>query len=286
MTAAKKKEESKNLPAEQPKGGAVAAYDYGQDAGAGFEQVKATDLAVPFINVVQALSKIVEEGGATAGQLFNTVTGEFIEGDVGVAFVPCHKEEAFVEWVPREKGGGFVGLHAPDSEVVKKAIETNGGKRFGDLKVGENDLIETHYVYGLVLDEEGNPDGFAVVAFTSTKIKVFRNWLTAMYTLKGKPPMFANRARIKTVKQKSKQHTFYNLKIEPLKGSWGDSLINPQTEAALLTAARDFQQMVVSGLARAAFETQDGSDATAKGDDNAAGNAGQSATAAGGKAHF
>jgi hypothetical protein len=262
-----KKKEQSNEVVVQKTGGVVATYDYGKMAGEGFEEVKGTDLAIPFVNVIQPLSKAVEDSGATAGQLFNTVTGELIDGEEGINFIPCHKELAFVEWIPRDKGGGFVGLHAEDSEIVKAAIEANGGKRIGKLKVGENDLIETHYVYGLILNKDGTQqDGFAVIAFTSTKIKVFRNWLTAMYTIKGRPPMFANRATIKTIKQKNKIHTFYNLKIDPLKETWGASLINPATEANLLQAAQDFKGMVTSGLARAAFDTQDATDATSSGE--------------------
>lgn len=261
MTATKKKDESKELTQAQT-GGAVAAYNYGDDAGAGMETVKGEDLAIPFLNVVQTNSKAVEEASAKGGQLFNTVTGELIEGDAGVVFIPCYKQELFVEWVPRDNGGGFVGVHAPESEVVKKALEAVGGNKFTDLKVGSNDLIETHYVYGLVLNNEGTEvDSFAVIAFTSTKIKVWKGWLTSMYMLKGKPPIFANRARIKTVKQKKDNYSFYNLKVEPLKSTWLESLINPVTESVLIEAAKTFKQQIESGVAKVNFAQQDSADA-------------------------
>lgn len=248
-------------------GGALAVvHDYGDMAGQGFEGTSAKDLSIPFINVLQPMSKALEEkDGAAAGQLFNTVTGELIDGEAGITFLPCHKELAFVEWVPLDDGGGFVGIHAPDSDVVKQAIAANDGKRFGALKVGSNELVETHYVYGLLLNEDGTEtQSFAVIAFTSTKIKPCRDWFTSMYTIKGQPPLFANRAKIKTVKQKNKAHTFYNLKIEPLKDKWTTSLINPATEGNLLQEAKAFKEMVVSGMAKAAFDQQDATDATAK----------------------
>jgi len=248
-----------------PKGGAVAAYDYGADAGAGFEGTSGADLSIPFISILQSNSPQVEEDGDRykPGQMVNTVTGDIIEGDVskqapGQAFLPVHKETAYVEWVPRDKGGGFVGLHDPNGDVVKAAIAANGGSRIGKLMLDNgNELIETHYIYGLLLDEAGETTtGFAVVSFTSTKIKPYRDFTTAMYTLKGRPPMFANRAVLKTVKQKNEKGSFFNFKIEPLKGSWAESLINPGTEAALLEEAKGFRDMVTSGMARAAFETQ------------------------------
>jgi hypothetical protein len=256
------------------KGGAVAAYDYGQDAGAGFEGTTGKDLSVPFLGILQSNSPQIEEKdppGAESGMLFNTVTRELNSGETGVVFLPCHKEMAFVEWVPRSKGGGFVALHDPNGEVVAKAIEDNDGNRIGKLKVGENELAETHYVYGLLLNDEGTEaTGFAVISFTSTKIKPYRDWITAMYTLKGKPPMFANRGRIRTVKQKNEHGTFFNFRIDPFAETWRESLINPAISADLLTEARDFREMVTSGMARAAFETErstgDGGAASTDGD--------------------
>jgi hypothetical protein len=119
--------------------------------------------------------------------------------------------------------------------------------------------VETHYVYGLVLDDEGKATvGFAVVSFSSTKIKPFRDWFTAMYMLKGKPPMFANRAKIKSVKQTNKKgQNFFNFQIDPLGVDWTSALINPTDEKALLEAGKNFRDMVVSGAAKAAFETQE-----------------------------
>lgn len=249
-TAVAKKEEAK-LPA--------GVYDYGEYAGAGFEGTSGADLSIPFLSVLQSNSPQVEDDnpkGSKPGLIINTVTGELLEQ---VAFLPVHKESAYVEWVPRDQGGGFVGLHDVNSEEVKRAIQANGGVRIGKLTAENgNELIETFYVYGLILNEEGTETtGFGVLSFTSTKIKVYKKWTTAMYTLKGRPPLFANRALIKTTKEKNDKGSFFNFSIEPLKdGSWIKSLINPRDEAALLQEAKEFRDMVLSGMARAAFETQ------------------------------
>ena len=245
------------------KGTALAltgVYDYGNDAGKGFEGTKGSDLSIPFLGILQANSPQVEDkdpAGAESGMLFNTVTRELYGGDDGVAFLPCHKEVAYVEWVPRNKGGGFVALHNPDGEAVKNAIADNNGVRMGKLSIGGNELIETHYVYGLVLNLEGNEvQGFAVLSFTSTKIKPFRDWTTAMYTLRGKPPLFANRALIKTIKQKNEHGTFYNFRIDPLKETWAKSLIDPSQEVHLLEEAKSFMDMVMDGMAKADFNSE------------------------------
>ena len=120
-----------------------------------------------------------------------------------------------------------------------------------------NDLVQTFYVYGLFLDTDGvSTIGFGVLSFTSTKIKPYKDWITAMYTLKGKPPIFANRAIIRTVKQKTDKWTFFNFRIDPFEKTWTESLINPVQNADLLNKARDFCDMVVSGMAKADFASQ------------------------------
>ena len=244
--------------------GAVAAYDYGQDQGAGFENMTNADLSIPFLSVVQSNSKIIteeEREGAKAGMFYNTVTRELVDGEKGLVVVPVHTDTMYVERVPFDDGGGFIANHETGSDFVKAAIAANDGNRFGKIPCGPNnahELIETHYVYVLILDDTGERAlGFAVIGFSSTKIKPKRDWYTAMRLLQGPPPIFANRARVKTSKESKNNQTYHNIRVEPLKDTWLESLINPQSEAALLTEAKNLGEMVAEGTAKAAFETQD-----------------------------
>ncbi len=266
--------DSKELATTTPAGVPATSYDYGDDSGAGFEGTKAGDLSVPFLAILQSNSpQVVDKDpvDCESGMLFNTVTKQIWPGEgataEGVTFLPVHKEEVYVEWIPRIDGGGMVGMEDPNGAVVKKAIEDNDGNAYGklhcpasqdDAKPGAmNDLVQTFYVYGLFLDQDGvSTTGFGVVSFTSTKIKPYRDWITAMYTLKGKPPMFANRAVLRTVKQRNDSGTFFNFRIDPYATTWTKSLISPVDNAALLDEARDFREMVVSGMAKADFASQ------------------------------
>lgn len=237
----------------------VASFDYGEAAGGGFENVGKDDMIVPWLTLLQSNSPQVEDEGLTAGQFYNTVTKAVA---ANINFLPVHIEQAFVEWVPRTKGGGFVGLHAPNSQEVQGAIEDNGGSKFGSLKIGENDLTETKYVYGLVLNEKGDEaEGFAVISFKKTAIQPFKSWVTAMRTLLVGPPgqrkpvpLFANRARLGSVKQKNEKGSFFNFAIAPLANGWKESLVDPSSE--LFAEALKFREMVVGGLARADFSKE------------------------------
>ncbi len=257
-----KKEEEKPKGTEvlKPEQGAAAVFDYGSDAGVGFENTKGSDLSIPFIQVLQSNSPQVENNnpeGAKSGMLFNSVTKEMTDGRKGIPFIPCHREDSYVEWTPRDSGGGLVDRHDPSSDIVKKAIAASD-KKFGKLRLANgNDLVQTSYVYGLTLNEAGTDvEGFAVVSCSGTKLKPFKAWFTDMYMIKGQPPIFAHRTIVKTVDDSNKKGKFKNFEFVPLKGATKSSMINPITESKLLEAARDFRDMVMSGKAKAAFETQ------------------------------
>ncbi len=247
----------------KPGSNPLAAADFGDFAGMGFENQTNQDIAIPFMGVLQAMSPQVNESepsyisGAKAGDLFNTVTGELIPRPA--TFVPCYTEHVYVEWVPRDAGGGFVAVHGYNSEVVVKAKA--GAEKFNDLKTPEgNQLVETFYVYGLLLDA---PDAQSsstpiVIAFTSTKIKVYKALMTKLRTIKGNPPLFAFRLAVATCDAKNKKNQPYkNFKITPVGATLFDSANLPGTPfAGLLEEGKALVEAIKGGLARAAVESQ------------------------------
>lgn len=243
---------------------AAGDYNYGEDAGAGFEGTTAKDLSIPFLGILQSNSPQIDGDkpveGAKPGMLINTVTGELIDGDKGQPFIPVHYDRAFVEWVPRNKGGGFVALHDVNSELVKAELKKQeAAKQRGKIILGNgNELIETEYCYVVTLDADNvTPTGFAVLSLTSTKLTPFRKFKTSLFMLKGKPPIFVNRAILRSEKQKNDKGTFYNAKFVPTGSDWKTSLIpNNAAHKELIEEAKSFRAMVLSGMAKAAFETQ------------------------------
>lgn len=269
---------------------AVGSFDYGEMAHEGFEGTTIKDLSIPFINVLQSLSPEVQDetvAGAKAGDLLNSVTKEILKQPLVV--IPIEKEESWVEWVPRTKGGGLVGRHDPNSEIVLSAIKNNGGsrippkdaegKRIAFKTPAGNDLIETHYVYCLIMDDEGQSiDGYCVLSFSSAKIKAYKDWMTSLYTQKGRPPIFANRAKISTVKQKNESGTFFIYGVAPFNDTWRESLIPPDADGMkLLKEAQEFRKMIHEGLARPDYDSvaSSGSDADTSGGAGSSGRGGR-----------
>lgn len=247
----------------EKKAGAVGIYDYGEMAGEGFENSSANELSIPFIYVLQSNSPQVEEQtieGAAAGMLLNSVTGELLTQPLVV--LPCYKEEVWVEWRPRNKGGGIVDRHDPGAEEVLNVIRQNNNSRIPPkdaegkrvpFKLNDNELVETYYVYVLLLEENGwDVAGWGVLSFSSTKIKKWKDWHTSMIQIKGPPPLFANRAKIATVKERNDVgQSYYNFNITPFSSRWIDSLVPPNEEGIkLMEEAKKFRKMVLDGIAR------------------------------------
>ena len=263
---------------------AVATFDYGEHAHAGFEDTTIADLSIPFIKIMQSNSPEVEDeliDGVKSGDLVNSVSKEIIHQPFIVQ--PVYKESAIVEWAPRGKGG-VVARHELDSKVFLDAIKKNNGsrippkdaegKRIPFKSPDGNDLVETYYVYCLIMDEAGeSAEGFCVLSFSSTNIKVYKDWQTSMYSLKGAPPIYANRCKVSTAKQRNDLGAFYTYSISPMNETYAASLINPGETLglALLEEGRDFAKMIDNGLARADFDSvsgDGGSDETPTPDDD------------------
>ena len=93
--------------------------------GAAFDS---SEMQIPFIRVLQALSPQLNKKkpehieGASQGDLFNTVTGEFWSGEEGIVVIPCYQVTKYLEFVPREQGGGFKGEIAPSSSVLQATV--------------------------------------------------------------------------------------------------------------------------------------------------------------------
>jgi len=239
----------------------LAQYDYAQHEDAGFENQTGEDLQIPFLALLQDDSKPVKSGDHETRTLFNTVTQENYGEEV--LFVPAYVEKCYVEWVPHNKGGGFVDRYQPDDPVVAqaKAYAKENDLDFGKLVVGKNDLVETYYVYGAlcVPGEEVQP---IVVSFSSSKIKVYRKWNTCvtMFKVPGpdgtkvRPPRFAHLVKIGVADDKNKAGLeFYNYTLTPANGSIKESLLRPDDERFI--AAMGFGELVKSGKARAAEES-------------------------------
>jgi hypothetical protein len=222
------------------------------DAGAGFENADRESYAIPFLVVLQTNSPQCDDDsdayvkGAKAGALMNTATGELFDGKKGVELVPAHFARRFVEWAPRDSGGGFKGEHKQeDVDGLKPARDASG--RF--VLNNGNYLMDTRYHYCVMITKDGPVP--VLFALSSTQIKKSRSWMTRMSGLKlvgkgGKkftPPMFSHAYLITTVSESNDKGSWKGVNIES-----GRKLTDK--EAVFYFAAREFKKQVQDGVVR------------------------------------
>lgn len=187
-------------------------------AGQGLDDLDSSDRSIPFIKVLEKNSPEIETvTGAKPGMFINTATQQLYQT---LRFVPATRDHMFVEWVPIDNGGGLVasyGLQEPISQWAK----SQRGKI--SLKNG-NDLVETFYLYGLVLPEDGDDaDPYpAVISFTSTRIKAYKSIVNRSDSImlrgasgrKFKAPWFCHVWRLSSEKKVDGNQSWYVYKAE------------------------------------------------------------------------
>ena len=224
---------------------AVFADDMMADAGLGFENVSANDVAIPYLKVLQALSPelrgVTKIAGAEEGLIINTVTGVLMKE---IRVIPCAFKKSYVEWTPREAGGGLVKEHSEESILDK----TKKNERNQDVLAKGNLIVTTAYHYVLVLSDGGFER--ALIAMSSTQLKKSRRWLGQMMALQVKvgdksftPPPFSHSYHLGTGMETKDANSWYG---------W---LINDPVmvqDRGIYEAAKKFGQDVTAGLVKVA----------------------------------
>lgn len=233
--------------------------DYGDDAGAGVDDITMEETGVPFLKIIQDDCQEIKKGIVpedALGKLFNTGSQELVDE---MLLVPAIRQHVFAEWVPRKKGGGIVGVHQPGDDIVIAAKDAS--EEFGKYKTETgNDLAETYYLYCIELDPKTQePVGFIVVPFASSSIKVYKKRLMGRLRPvmvptpnggKKRPPMFAHRIVISTeIERKGDDEWFQFVPRFAVDNNPRKSLMTPEHPA--YQAGAELASMVGSGDVKA-----------------------------------
>lgn len=263
---AKTKEQTDVAVIEKPKTALVAAptfMDAEDFGGGGFEGADKDSFAIPFIQVLQKMSPLVDEDdakyiqGAKAGMFFNTVTQKLYDGKEGLTLVPCAYKRSFIQWGGREGDGGFKGEFTPEQITAmteKGEIVALDGRLFkpdadGSVNEKKSDYFaDTRSHFVLLLTEDGEI-GRCILSLAGTLTKASKMLMTSLQQKKvdtpnGKktPPTFANLIKATTVGMSND------------KGSWSgvrfdlDGLV---TDPEIYAEARSFYKSIISGEVKA-----------------------------------
>jgi len=224
--------------------------------GASFDS---SEMQIPFLRVLQALSPQLNKKkpeyieGAEQGDMFNNVTMQHWDGEEGVQVIPCYQTTKYLEFTPRDQGGGFHGELSPDDPAITQTTRV-GSK---ELLSNGNELVKSDQHYCLLLDEDGSFQPI-VVDMKSTQLKVSRRWKTqiAMQKIKrpdgsmATPPVFGTIWKLSTTEESNDQGTWNNYTIEKV------GLVQSRD---ILMEAKAFRDSVQAGDVKAVAEDPSGS---------------------------
>lgn len=221
------------------------------DAGEG-AAFSADEMQIPFVRLLQALSPQLNKkkaeyiDGASSGDAFNNVTGQYWDGEQGLTVIPCYQTTKYLEFTPREMGGGFRGEINPNNPVLQQT--TRSGSK--EILPNGNELVKSDQHFCLIVDEDG---GFqpAVIDMKSTQLKVSRRWKTQIamqkVTLpdgrKVTPPVFATMWKLRSVEESNDQGSWSN---------WAVEKVGLVEDRNLYQEARTFRKSIEAGEVKAA----------------------------------
>ena len=222
---------------------AVVAADAKAMSGFGSLNL-ARDTAIPYISILQTSSPQVNPSkaeyieSAKAGQLYNTVTQEAF--DV-LEVIPVFYHLKYVEWKPREQGGGFIASHDADSGIIGQTKRDPMTNKY--VLSNGNHIVQTAYHYVLMVTNSGYQN--AVISMSSSQLKKSRRWNSLMLSQKIKgpsgmftPPTYAFTYKLSTVSESNDRGSWFGFSIEK-----GDQV----TDASIYGESKAFAQSASSG---------------------------------------
>ena len=228
--------------------------DIFDDAGEGAD-FDSSEMQIPFVRLLQALSPQLNKkkpeyiDGASSGDAFNNVTGQHWDGEEGIVVVPCYQTTKYLEFTPRDMGGGFRGEIPANSHLLQET-QRSGSK---ELLPNGNELVKSDQHFCLIIEPDGSFQP-VVVDMKSTQLKVSRRWKTqiAMQKIRhpasGKmvtPPVFGTMWRLRSVEESNDQGSWSNWQVERI------GLVD---NAEVYAEAKAFRQSIMAGEVKAAPE--------------------------------
>jgi len=233
------------------KSNALATMDFVADSGMGLENIDKSDLALPFLKLLQSGSdetkkkhaKYVE--GAEAGMFYNTVTKKLYNVEKGIEVIPVFYKMTYPEWAPFERREG---RPISNDRGVSVMADTTQNDKNKDLLQNGNEIIKTANHFVIINGERPEK---ALMTMKSTQLKVSRGWNSLIEDQfetdpkTGKSvsaPMFSRIFKLNSV-ENSGSFTWHGYTI---------AMLRKVDDAGIYQMARDFHNSLKSAQSKAA----------------------------------
>jgi hypothetical protein len=226
--------------------------------GAGTENIKAKDVIIPRLVILQQLSPQLNKkkeadyiDDAEVGDFCNIASGDIYKGSVEV--IPCYFTTAYIEWIKNR--GGLAANHGDNPAILEKATRND---KFENVLPNGNIIQETAQWYCLL--NSGGQWVRIYFPLKSTALKHSRKWLTILRSeilkvngSEWKPPLFWRVWKLVIVDESNDQNSWAAFKTER-----GDEVAKIDESRQLLRACMSFCEDIKGNVVRAEIVADDG----------------------------
>lgn len=242
----------------------VDTGDFEEFAGLGSQNIESQDMSVPFMMIAQALSpaankrepgKYIE--GLVAGDFYNRSANKIHKEADGWDFIPVLYERQYLEWVPRDEGGGgFRGAHK--AAILDQCTADDKGRQ---MLPNGNEIVTTGVFYGFDIDKATGTYDMCVCSLAKTAFKAGKDLNTFInnYRLPRKdgngsynPPMFFHIAHVSSVPLHNDQGHWSGWKFEV-----NDTIAKYPWVREIMVRAKEMHDAIQSNVLKAKFEEMD-----------------------------
>ena len=236
------------------------------------ESMSKDDMSIPFLQILQSLSPQCTKGepefikGSEPSDLLDTVTQKLIKtrddddnAVMGARILPIHYKRSFIEWVPRNQGGGIVNEWSVEEglSIITQRNESNQDiiQQGSPLGTPGNQLNDTHTHFVFLIKEDGTYEPM-ILTMASTQIKPSKdlNNMVSKHVLPngGKAARFFGIYGVTTQRKSNDQGSWYIWKFEKVSDVLTENLMDMYRDA------KTFVEGIMAGENKADYSKMDG----------------------------
>jgi hypothetical protein len=260
-------------PAEDPKAGTEVAVagtdstdlvgaeedDFFAGAGEGLEDFQQSDLLIPYVRIIQALSKELQKNhakhlqGAEQGFFVNSATRKLYNGEVGFHVVPVSFGHRYMAWKPNNGGPAYD--MGNDASKYKGAIPDEKGKRRDEEG---NELTDSLQYFVILVDKVTGEYEIAVLNFGGSQARKGRGWASTINNRMERHPTTQQLVRpaiyfysylITTVPESNDQGSWYGFSVAE-----GPKVMDLPNGKEIFRTAKELREKIEGGEVKAAVE--------------------------------
>ena len=233
--------------------------DFFENAGEGLEDFSQSDMLIPYVRIIQALSKELQKNhskyiqGAEQGTFVNSATRKLYGGEKGFYAIPVSFGHRYMAWRPNNAGPAHD--YGDDSTVYNSITEDDKYKR---IDADGNEVTDSMQFFVILVDKETFEYEIAVLTFGGSQSKKSRGWSTIINNRQVRNPKTGALMRpaiyffaydVTTQPESNEQGSWYGFSITEAK-----NVMDLTHGKEIYRTAKELRERITAGEVKAAVE--------------------------------